>query len=91
MAEPTPRQLAELAKAAGIVTGENLRRDDDYLFRSMGTPTNVFGRHLIEFGLAAYRRGLADGFRFPKDGAAAAAAAGVAAFAGTHGVEVPRG
>lgn len=52
MAEPSDRQIIELAKASGIVTGENMARGDDYLFRSLGTPTNVFGRHLIEFARA---------------------------------------
>jgi hypothetical protein len=45
-------QIIELAKSCGIVTGENLRRGDDYLFRSLGTPTNVFGSHLVEFARA---------------------------------------
>jgi hypothetical protein len=50
--DPTGRQIIELAQACGIVTGENLARGDDYLYRSHGTPTNVYGRHLIEFARA---------------------------------------
>lgn len=52
MAEPSDRQIIELAKASGIVTGENMARGDDYLFRSLGTPNNVFGRDLIDFARA---------------------------------------
>jgi hypothetical protein len=52
MADLTDRQIINLAKSCGIVTGENLRRGSDYLFRSMGTPTNVFGGDLILFARA---------------------------------------
>lgn len=57
MAEPTDAQLIRLAQSNGIVTGENLRRGNDYLFRSMGTPSHVFGTDLVAFAravLAAY-------------------------------------
>lgn len=59
MAEPSDREIIELAQASGIVTGENLRRGDDYLYRSHGTPTNVYGQHLIDFARAV--RSFADG------------------------------
>lgn len=50
----TDREIIELAKGAGIVTGENQRcADGDYRFRSVGTPTNVFGKDLIAFARAA--------------------------------------
>ena len=49
----TDRDIIELAKSIGIITGENLRRGNDYLFRSMGTATNVWGRDLTAFARAA--------------------------------------
>jgi hypothetical protein len=46
------KEIIALAMTHGIITGENLRRGDDHLFRSMGTPTNVFGKDLIAFARA---------------------------------------
>lgn len=38
------RHIADL-----FVTGENMLRDQGYLYRSLGTPSNVWGRDLMEF------------------------------------------
>lgn len=53
MAEPTDRQIIEMAAVSGMVTGENQRREDGYYFRSQGTPTNVRDADLVEFARRA--------------------------------------